>query len=430
MSENVIRQRGTQLVPTSLPDLTTNPEDRTGEAHPAGKVRHGGPKQILRSVLFVLYFVICVCTMGATQYIGSPLYYVNKDYFYAYMAMTKQSFGLFITTLCQWWSPTLIRISWDRTMDGQMRLTKDGRLECSFPERIVLIANHQLYTDWLYLWWIAYTNRMHGHIYIILKESLKYIPVVGQGMMFYGFVFLARNWAKDKARFAYRLQKLKTRHSGPMSGSQSLDPMWMLIFPEGTNLSHNGRNGSAKWAAKQGIKDYRHELIPRSTGLLYCLKELEGTVDWVYDCTLAYEGVPRGKYGQDFFTLRSSFIQGRPPKSVNMYWRRFPVSSIPLEDPKAFEDWLRDRWLEKDDLMEMYMQSGRFPANKAPQSGSSAPRNVSSEEDKSSGPSYLETEARQSHWWEVGEIFVVLGGIILVGILLAKMWNSLRQAIS
>lgn len=155
-----------------------------------------------------------------------------------------------------------------------------------------MLTSAQLYTDWLYLWWIAYTNQMHGHIYIILKESLKYVPVIGPGMLFYGFIFLARNWTKDKPRFAHRLQKLNSRHTGPMSGSVSLDPMWLLMFPEGTNLSNNGRNKSAQWAEKQGFPDMKHQLVPRSTGLFFCLQQVRGTLDWVYDCTVAYEGIP------------------------------------------------------------------------------------------------------------------------------------------
>ena len=42
---------------------------------------------------------------------------------------------------------------------------------------------------------------MHGHLYIILKESIKYIPFLGTGMMMYGFIFLSRKWATDKERF-------------------------------------------------------------------------------------------------------------------------------------------------------------------------------------------------------------------------------------
>ena len=133
---------------------------------------------------------------------------------------------------------------------------------------------------------------MHGHIFIILKESLKYIPLIGPGMMFYGFIFLARNWAKDKERFHYRLQKLNSSHKGAMAGKNELDPMWLLIFPEGTNLCPNGRKASVKWATKQGISDMQHQLLPRTTGLQFCLQELRDTVEWVYDCTITYEGIP------------------------------------------------------------------------------------------------------------------------------------------
>lgn len=133
---------------------------------------------------------------------------------------------------------------------------------------------------------------MHGHMYIILKKSLQYIPVLGPGMIIYGFIFLSRNWAKDKPRLVRHMSKLKTGHSGPMSGSTTLDPMWLMIFPEGTNLSANGRRGSAAWAEKQGIPDLHHQLHPRSTGTLYCLQQLQDTVEWVYDCTMAYEGIP------------------------------------------------------------------------------------------------------------------------------------------
>jgi 1-acyl-sn-glycerol-3-phosphate acyltransferase len=133
---------------------------------------------------------------------------------------------------------------------------------------------------------------MHGHLYIILKESIKYIPILGTGMMFYGFIFLSRKWAKDKKRFSYRLQKLNSRHKGPLSGSNDLDPMWLLIFPEGTNLSSNGRESSKKWAVKNDMEDMRHAMLPRSTGLHYCLSELRETVGYMYDCTVTYEGVP------------------------------------------------------------------------------------------------------------------------------------------
>jgi len=116
---------------------------------------------------------------------------------------------------------------------------------------------------------------MHGHIYIILKESLKHVPVVGWGMRFYGFIFMSRKMSTDQPRLAHRLKQLRERHSGP----------------EGTNLSANTRMKSSVWAEKQGFKDFEQTLVPRSTGSYFVLSELDGTVEYIYDCTLAYGGV-------------------------------------------------------------------------------------------------------------------------------------------
>lgn len=79
-----------------------------------------------------------------TQLIGAPLYFYEKDLFYAWMAMTKQHFGLVLTTMTQWWAPTTVRISGDESVRGQLRQTEDGRFECDFPERMVLVSNHQV----------------------------------------------------------------------------------------------------------------------------------------------------------------------------------------------------------------------------------------------------------------------------------------------
>jgi 1-acyl-sn-glycerol-3-phosphate acyltransferase len=292
MESQTLRNRSLQIVPEPPSLLGPDTMDKGQGAHPGGEVKHGGFVQLLRLLLFTTWSMYCAVCIHVTQLLGSPLYFFNKDYYYAYMALTKQSFGLLITTITQWFSPTLIHVSGDASIRGQLKQTSDGRLETAFPERLILIANHQLYTDWLYLWWIAYTGKMHGHIYIILKEVLKYVPIIGPGMMFYGFVFMARKWQSDKPRLQHRLDKLKARHSGPLSGSQALDPMWLLIFPEGTNLSANTRKFSKAWAAKQGVPDMKHQLLPRSTGLFFCLQQLKGTVDWLYDCTVAYEAIP------------------------------------------------------------------------------------------------------------------------------------------
>jgi len=79
-----------------------------------------------------------------TQLIGAPLYWINRDIYYSYMALTKQSFALTTIVVTYIWGPTLIRISGDASVADQLRKTEDGRVEFSFPERMVMIANHQV----------------------------------------------------------------------------------------------------------------------------------------------------------------------------------------------------------------------------------------------------------------------------------------------
>lgn len=53
----------------------------------------------------------------------------------------------------------------------------------NLPDRLVVIANHQAYLDWMYLWILAcYSGNASGLI-ILLKASLKNVPLVGWGMV-------------------------------------------------------------------------------------------------------------------------------------------------------------------------------------------------------------------------------------------------------
>lgn len=106
-----------------------------------------------------------------------------------------------------------------------------------------------------------------------------------------------------------------------------------------------------------------------------------------------------------------------------MYWRRFAVSSIPLDDPQKFELWVRQRWLEKDELLEYYVHNGRFPADEGYEyknepiiDGNRDPQNLQP-------GGIIETGVRLAHWYEIGRIFAVLIFFALVANILAKIWN-------
>ena len=83
-----------------------------------------------------------------------------------------------------------------------------------------------------------------------------------------------------------------------------------------------------------------------------------------------------------------------------MYWRRFSIENIPLDDANEFEKWLKQRWEEKDQLLEYFSQNGCFPADDA------------ATDEKTKGR--IDTEVRLVKWYEVGQIFVVLATFALV----------------
>ena len=128
----------------------------------------------------------------------------------------------------------------------------------------------------------------------------------------------------------------------------------------------------------------------------------------------------RGEFGQDYFTLTSSYFQGRPPKSVNLYWRRYAIKDIPLDDPEKFELWLRQRWYEKDALLEQYMSTGRFP-------GFDLMKGASNDVSKNG---FVETEVRPKHQWEIGNVFVVPATLGLLSNIFQKAWGSLMLSFS
>lgn len=309
--------------------------------------------KLARLLAFICYFNAVISIIQINQLLGLPVLLFNKSWFYAWMARTKQQFGMVCVTIVQWFAPTRVVVSGDESTAHQIRRGASGRVVTDFDERLILISNHQIYADWLFIWWAAYTSRMHGAIYIVLKDSLKWVPVIGPAMQLFGFIFMARNWETDKPAIQHRLNQLQADKDWPM---------WLLLYPEGTNLSPTTIEKARAYAKKVDGPLLQRTLLPRTTGIRYCVENLKKTVEYVYDCTIAYEPIDT-IFAAQKYTLRSMFFEGRPPKRVHMHWRRFATSEIPAGE-KEFEKWLFDRFVEKDEMLVRFYQEGKFEAVK------------------------------------------------------------------
>ncbi|KAI8064732.1 acyltransferase-domain-containing protein [Gongronella butleri] len=222
-------------------------------------------------------------------------------------------------------------------------------LSFDFPDRTIVIANHQIYADWIFVWFIAYLAQAHGQLKIMLKNSLKFLPFFGFGMYLMDFIFMKRKLVNDKNTVIKNLKR-------SLHGNK---PMWLLLFPEGTVICDDARERSKAFAAKNNMDDTLFTLLPRATGLKLCVETLGDSVEWVYDLTLGYPGILPGQIPEDTLRLKQIFT-GKGPKDIHVHLRRYHRSELPLQDADMFSKWLLDRWVEKDKRMEQFYDEGRF----------------------------------------------------------------------
>ncbi|KAG8955404.1 hypothetical protein FRC04_008755 [Tulasnella sp. 424] len=332
----------------------------------------------LQATGFLVAFLTGCFIVNASHFVLLPLKWVNRGLYDASIRWTKRGFATLILLMCQWFAPTKFVITTEG-MDESIfeKDPKTGKVtSINLPKKLVIISNHQVYLDWWYLWILTYFMNVSDSVIITLKKSLKWVPLVGWGMQFFDFIFLARSWGADKIPLGGHLTRIgEEAHAND-------DPLSLIIYPEGTLVSPNTRPVSKKYADKEGIADMRNCLLPRSTGLLFALRTLSPYVPdlHVLDITMGYPGIPPAGYGQSYYTLRSVFLDRVPPPELHIHMRMYQVArDIPIgdagsakdgnvgrgaeakpEETKVFEEWLIRRWREKDDLLETFYRTGRF----------------------------------------------------------------------
>jgi lysocardiolipin and lysophospholipid acyltransferase len=104
-----------------------------------------------------------------------------------------------------------------------------------------------------------------------------------------------------------------------------------------------------------------------------------------------------------------------------MHWRRFSTASLPT-DEKEFGDWLLARWREKDDLIEHFIQTGRFPAD------SDTSPNINGQK-QLKGAGYIETSVRPNNPLEFLQIFVPVAALALVVNVCVKFLNMILRTL-
>ena len=207
-------------------------------------------------------------------------------------------------------------------------------------EDALLIANHQQMPDIPAIMKLAKTKDRLGDLKFFVKKQLKWAPGVGWGMQFLDCPFIDREWSSDSANIRRTFSKLVDNQV----------PMWLVSFVEGTRATLPKLEASREFARSRGLAETRHVQVPRTKGFTASVQGLRGHVTAVYDLTIGYEeGVP---------TLWQ-YLKGLVGR-VHLHVRRLPIEELPETD-EGLRQWLLERFVEKDRLMENYYQTGKFP---------------------------------------------------------------------
>uniref|UniRef100_A0A8H8CPN0 Phospholipid/glycerol acyltransferase domain-containing protein n=1 Tax=Psilocybe cubensis TaxID=181762 RepID=A0A8H8CPN0_PSICU len=363
--------------------------------------------RFFQAFLFTILFNSACIMINGSQFVFLLPFRIlpfrwSRKLYYAGIRYTKGAFGSLQILMCQWFAPTKLLITFEtqgmgaftqEEIDKYILKDKEGNaVGLDLPTKFVLIANHQVYADWWYAWCLTYfmsPQGIHRYVYITLKKSLRWVPIVGWGMQFFKFIFLARSWASDRQQLARDLATLGRE------AEREGKPLCFMLYPEGTLVSKDTRPKSKKYAEKMGITDMKHILLPRSTGLHYSLRSLAPRIPdlRLFDLTVAYPGIPPLGYGQDYYTLRSLFFDGVAPPAVHIHIRMFDVTKgvpignlsgttsaatpdpkskrivevdIPSDEKEVFDIWLRKLWQEKDDGMDKFFETGSLASKGAP----------------------------------------------------------------
>ena len=213
--------------------------------------------------------------------------------------------------------------------------------EIPMRENAIVVLNHQNMADITFLMVYARTKDRLGDLKWMVKDIIKYVPGVGWGMVMLDCVFVKRDWAADERRVRDTFATLR---------DHDVD-LWLLSFSEGTRSTPEKIEKSQRYAREHGLPALDHLLLPRTKGFVATVEGLRDHVTAVYDVTIGYEeeGVP---------TLWQ-WIEGLSRRS-HFHVRRYLVDELPADD-EALGQWLVDRFVEKDQLLERFYREGAFP---------------------------------------------------------------------
>jgi len=203
---------------------------------------------------------------------------------------------------------------------------------------VLIISNHRELSDWLMMLSLGMRQGRLGVVKFFVKDIVKYVPGIGWGLSILQMVYLSRSWVDDEKKIEKAFSNVKHNKL----------PFWLVSFLEGTRFTKKKFEEGNDWAKQKNLKPLRNLLHPRVKGFQATISSLKDELDAVYDLTVAGKSP---KFG--------SVVFGEANTKLHIHVKRYKISEIPL-GKEDLEKWCRDKWYEKDEMLEKFKKDGKF----------------------------------------------------------------------
>uniref|UniRef100_A0A2K5LF52 Lysophosphatidylglycerol acyltransferase 1 n=1 Tax=Cercocebus atys TaxID=9531 RepID=A0A2K5LF52_CERAT len=221
-------------------------------------------------------------------------------------------------------------------------------------------------------WYAGYTGKSENTFVVaqmmwLMDHIFKYTN--------FGIVSLVHGDFFIRQGRSYRDQQLLLLKKHLENNYRSRDRKWIVLFPEGGFLRKR-RETSQAFAKKNNLPFLTNVTLPRSGATKIILnalvaqqkngspaggdaKELDSKskgLQWIIDTTIAY---PKAEP----IDIQTWILGYRKPTVTHVHYRIFPIKDVPLETDDL-TTWLYQRFVEKEDLLSHFYETGAFPPSK------------------------------------------------------------------
>lgn len=271
----------------------------------------------------IINFFQCFLYFGLRPF--SRYFYRKINYYLCYSLYSQFVF------VAEWWSG----------LELVLYMNKDD-LEKFKKDHKYVIMNHRYEIDWICGWILCERTGVLGNCKAYVKKSLQYVPTFGWAWRFAEFIFMERNWEKDKEIITSLINELVNYP----------DSITLLLCAEGTRVTAQKLEASQKFAQKAGLPVLNYHLTPRTKGFIASLPHMRGKITDIYDMQLQF------KSDDSIKPTLTNLLQG---KQVTAYLSisRIPLNEVP-EDEKGAEEWLHKLYEKKDRMAKSFEETGDF----------------------------------------------------------------------